>query len=123
MEKKYRKVSTKGLAQTIDFSQYPAGFGIWYRACLQGAMRREFDFRLTVAQAFELSQSPCCYCERKGVNKVLDFSYVGLDRIDNSKGYTFDNVLPCCKTCNAMKGKMPPVLFLRHISRIAETIG
>lgn len=29
---------------------------------------------------------------------------IGLDRIDNSKGYTLDNVLPCCPTCNVIRG-------------------
>lgn len=28
----------------------------------------------------------------------------GLDRIDNSKGYSIDNVLPCCTDCNRIRG-------------------
>jgi hypothetical protein len=27
----------------------------------------------------------------------------GLDRIDNSKGYSIDNVLPCCYVCNCAR--------------------
>lgn len=27
----------------------------------------------------------------------------GIDRIDNNKGYTIDNVVPCCKMCNQAK--------------------
>ncbi len=34
---------------------------------------------------------PCVYCA---------FPAIGLDRIDNSKGHTADNVSPCCKECN-----------------------
>ena len=28
---------------------------------------------------------------------------VGLDRLDNSKGYVLDNVVPCCDKCNRLK--------------------
>lgn len=41
----------------------------------------------------------CFYC------KVDLATSVGssLDRIDNSRGYTLDNVLPCCTTCNKIR--------------------
>jgi hypothetical protein len=45
--------------------------------------------------------SGCHYCQRK----IKDFG-IGLDRINNDKsiGYTLENVLPCCGTCNKIKG-------------------
>lgn len=38
----------------------------------------------------------CTYC---GTNIKL-----GCDRIDNSKGHTKDNCIPCCYSCNIMRG-------------------
>lgn len=32
-----------------------------------------------------------------------DVQMVGVDRKDASKGYTLDNVVPCCQRCNRMK--------------------
>lgn len=38
---------------------------------------------------------PCYYCG--------DTNRVGCDRIDNSKGHTKDNVIPCCYECNCAR--------------------
>ena len=38
----------------------------------------------------------CIYC---GTTEQI-----GADRIDNSKGHTMDNVIPCCYSCNAVRG-------------------
>ena len=39
---------------------------------------------------------PCLYCG--------DTKRVGCDRIDNHRGHTMDNVIPCCYECNIAKG-------------------
>ena len=49
-----------------------------------------------------------------------DFVYGGIDRIDSSSGYTIDNVVPCCWTCNRMKGDLTWEDFWIHISRISR---
>jgi hypothetical protein len=35
-----------------------------------------------------------------------NYIYNGVDRVNNSLGYTKDNCKPCCKMCNKMKGTM-----------------
>ena len=35
--------------------------------------------------------------------KEEPFKYNGIDRINNSKGYTIDNCVPCCFMCNYSK--------------------
>lgn len=47
----------------------------------------------------ELISNPCYYCE----GKLAELG-VGLDRVDSSKGYDLNNVVPCCTQCNL--GKM-----------------
>lgn len=49
-----------------------------------------------------------------------DFIYNGLDRIDQIKGHTKDNVVVCCKTCNYMKRDNSSQDFLDQIKRIHE---
>ena len=44
----------------------------------------------------------------------------GLDRVDNSRGYQADNVVPCCADCNYMKGQMSQEAFLHAALAISE---
>lgn len=46
-----------------------------------------------------------------------DFTYNGLDRVDNTRNHAVDNVVPCCTTCNWMKSKSGYDEFLAHIKR------
>jgi hypothetical protein len=50
----------------------------------------------------------------------MTYKYNGVDRVDNSIGYTEDNVVPCCGTCNRMKLDMGKKEFLAHIQKIYE---
>jgi hypothetical protein len=49
----------------------------------------------------KLVEQPCHYCSNKLAPEKA--SGVGLDRIDNSKGYELTNVLPCCGICNSIR--------------------
>jgi hypothetical protein len=42
---------------------------------------------------------PCHYCG----GMLLDETGCGLDRRNNSIGYTIENVLPCCGVCNQIR--------------------
>lgn len=43
-------------------------------------------------------RSKCVYCG--------DTKNIGLDRIDNSKGHTVDNCVPCCRICNTARNNI-----------------
>jgi 5-methylcytosine-specific restriction endonuclease McrA len=93
---------------------------------------RELDFDIF----YNLSQLNCHYCGRppyRTMNRVHTgetgsfsqnqiengfFTYNGLDRVDNSKKHTPDNVVPCCKECNTAKSNMSYYDFRNHIERI-----
>ena len=51
----------------------------------------------------ELTKKNCNYCDKEGAN--------GIDRVNNSIGYTLDNCVPCCKHCNYVKGNLSQVDF------------
>lgn len=77
---------------------------------------------------FELFQQeiekPCFYCgiEKSSYKKDRStgevFYYHGLDRIDSSKGYEVNNVVPCCKRCNIAKGELTQEEFREFIRRL-----
>lgn len=75
------------------------------------------EFSLTREQVVGLIAQPCYYCgaipsneTKRGNRKPL--LYNGLDRRDNNAGYTIDNVVPCCKSCNCKKHTMEENVFV-----------
>lgn len=43
----------------------------------------------------------CFYCRQ-----VVTPTGIGLDRIDNGKGYSVDNVVSCCSSCNIVRNRI-----------------
>ena len=86
---------------------------------------------------YRLSQLSCYYCgcaPYKTYNSITsgdvifssiqknggNFIYNGLDRVDNTRGHTLDNVVPCCYKCNTFKMTRSFEQFLEHIERLYE---
>lgn len=57
-------------------------------------------FELSFTQYEHLVSQPCYYCG----TSLENMAGIGLDRKDNSKGYSIENVLPCCGKCNRIRG-------------------
>lgn len=74
---------------------------------------RNLSFELTKEKYLEIVESPCTFC---GYN----LEDVGIDRIDNAKGYSNDNCQPACTTCNFMKFDRTNEEFLRHAKQVWE---
>ena len=70
-----------------------------YVISTHSGLRKGLGFDLTESQYDTLMIQPCYYC-----NGSLGSTGLGLDRINNSIGYTLTNVLPCCKDCNRTRG-------------------
>lgn len=66
---------------------------------------------ITIERFREIISQQCFYC---GENKKPR----GIDRVDNAKGYTKENSVPCCKLCNFMKKAMTKKDFILHIEKI-----
>lgn len=60
------------------------------------AKRRGLSWEITYEQFCNFLTLPCHYGDTHSKSNQGS----GLDRIDNSKGYAIDNVVPCCKRCN-----------------------
>ena len=93
-----------------------------------GAKKRGLEYKLTEEQFFEITQKDCYYCGKKPSNiynrKECNgaYTYNGIDRVDNNKGYTIKNSVPCCHTCNGAKGKLTFQEFEDWIKRIYSNI-
>ncbi len=64
-----------------------------------------------------LLTQPCSYCG------VITTPFGGIDRVDNSKGYTEDNVLPCCKPCNYWKSTDSLEVFCQRLVQTRDRIN
>jgi hypothetical protein len=99
-----------------------------YNTYRNGAKRRKHEFSLTREECQLLFKSNCFYC---GVlpknnyavprnNKNPGYIYNGIDRKDNSVGYTTANSVPCCKMCNVAKHTNSMEDFEQWLERIVQ---
>jgi hypothetical protein len=81
----------------------------------KGAIKRGICVEMTDFEMLTYVYSECCYCGIKD-EEILN----GIDRIDNFRGYTLENCVPACKTCNYMKHAYTLRDFLRSIINIVN---
>lgn len=87
----------------------------------RSAGNRGYPWKLTSKQFRALVTQNCRYCgEPPGVRGGMSVKANGVDRVDNSKGYTIKNCVPCCKVCNRMKRKMACDSFIEHVRNIVN---
>lgn len=94
-----------------------------YRNYKAAARRRGHRFELTVKQFTKLILSDCTYCgAAPAMNSLVgphkDFRYNGVDRIDNTLGYTVSNSVPCCRICNRAKATLTLAEWKMWIQRV-----
>lgn len=95
---------------------------------LNCAVRRKLEFSIGLDDFIVLSKSNCYYCGSEPANtckyntgEVVKYS--GLDRKDNSLGYTKENAVPCCHICNRAKSDMKTNDFTAWINRLTTHIN
>ena len=80
------------------------------------AKRRKIVFELTIDEFGLYWQQPCFFCGD-------DITTIGIDRVDNTKGYIVENIVSCCKICNRMKYIHSVNDFTQHIRKIYNHLG
>jgi len=93
------------------------------------AEKRGYEFLLTNEDFFSLIEQECYYCgniaetvwksHRKENNTVV---YNGVDRKDNSLGYTLENSCSCCKKCNYIKNNIGIEDFKNIVIKWSERV-
>lgn len=83
-----------------------------YAGYVRNAKIRGYEFALTHDQFDSMIASECHYCKSPPSTKRIASQwsgvivYNGIDRKNNSSGYTLENCVPCCKQCNFAKHNM-----------------
>jgi len=104
-----------------------------------GAKKRGFDWDITYKQFSEITQQDCAYCgipakrtnyfenspslQKESPNRDWDkytIQFNGVDRVDSLQGYSIDNCVPCCASCNRAKSDMTLQDFKKHVKRMYE---
>lgn len=81
------------------------------------ARKRQIPWDLENIEAYNLIISKCHYC---GLDPKWPIARSGIDRVDNFKGYTKENVVACCYTCNTAKGIKTQVEFKEWVIAISN---
>lgn len=102
---------------------------VLYKNYKAAARRRNYSFDLTKEQYNDMITSKCHYCGcepnmtyhyQSDYIDYSQFKYNGVDRVDNTIGYTTDNSVPCCKICNNAKSTLPMEDWLDWLKRIYQ---
>jgi hypothetical protein len=103
-----------------------------------GAKSKKLEFSLNKAEFRNIISQDCHYCGTEprlvdwnrfsAVRKykpsdLQDIYANGIDRKDNSIGYTSENTVPCCPDCNYAKRGKTYEYFLAYLSRITRFMG
>ena len=101
-----------------------------FRGYRTGALSRGHVFELTLKEVEKLLYSDCTYCgdspndikyfntKNNGKDATHFIFTNGIDRVDNTKGYTLENCVTCCKMCNQLKSNHTLETFFEKISKI-----
>jgi hypothetical protein len=104
-----------------DYSRWETGVLWLYNQYKTGAQLRGYSFELNEQQFYTLIKGDCCYCGRHpGKRKGTKLLCNGIDRADNTQGYTIENCRSCCGKCNWMKGSQTEEEFIAWVLQIAE---
>jgi len=103
-----------------------AAFNELFTRMQRNAEERNLEWQLTREQVRYLTKQSCYYCgaEPSKVSHRPQFNgtyvYNGIDRVDNAKGYTVDNVVPCCEHCNYAKRTRSVEQFRDWVIKVYE---
>jgi hypothetical protein len=94
------------------------------------AKKKSLAFDLNRDQFRELTKGRCHYCSSSPKRSISGsgiksgpYTYNGIDRMNNTIGYTSDNSVSCCTECNFLKKDIPYEEFRSLITRIYKNWG
>jgi hypothetical protein len=94
------------------------------RVYKRNARYRNLIFDLTEQEFTNITTSPCSYCgappSPRSISEGRFYLCNGIDRVDNARGYTTDNVVPCCSACNTAKGTLSKGSFEEWLIRVQQ---
>lgn len=104
-----------------------ASKNILFKTYKDAAKNRNLEFDLSFDEFIKITSDQCYYCGIMPYKKVRngrkikfngDYIYNGIDRVNNLIGYTIENCVSCCETCNRAKLQMSKRDFYNWIQRV-----
>jgi hypothetical protein len=98
------------------------------RAYKDNARYSNLCWELSVEQVSALFAGNCFYCDcppsrtRTTLHKYGAFTYNGIDRLNNTKGYTVENTVSCCTQCNFKKHAMSYPEFYDWVMKVYNNL-
>lgn len=115
----------KYLATRVEYNSDEYFHDIYKRYTRRGR-DLNIEFALTKEQCTQLFKSPCYYCGElpkirslaitKLKNKLIESN--GIDRLQSNLGYTVENTVACCKSCNYAKHILNYDQFIDKVKKI-----
>ena len=104
-----------------------AAFNQYFKGVISRSKIANLEMTLTSDEVKSIIFDDCFYCGKapNQTTRTKSGDIIirnGLDRIDNRKGYTKDNVVPCCKRCNIAKNDLTQKEFLDLILAIYQNL-
>jgi hypothetical protein len=102
----------------IELANKKAWFDYRARAKAKG-----FEFSLERSQFEKMVVDICHYCRRPPMFGYRQTGGLinGIDRVDSDRGYTINNVVTCCKICNAGKKDLSYEEFMLYLKCVRST--
>lgn len=106
-----------------------ASFNKLFKMYKRNADNNYRSFELSKEEFREITQKNCYYCSEEPSAYTSNYypngGYVGngIDRVDNSLGYSIENCVPCCERCNKMKLDMSYEEFISKIRAIYNNLA
>ena len=88
---------------------------IYYKRYISSAIKRGYSMELQFEDFKEIVKKSCYYCDYKNNNEVN-----GIDRVDNTKGYTKENCVASCEICNKIKYNYDLYFFIEKCQIISK---
>jgi len=85
----------------------------YWKSFCRIAEKRNKENTLLETDFTTIISKPCFYCGYTNDKEVL-----GIDRLDNNKGYSVENCVTSCKICNRMKHIFHPSFFIEKANII-----
>lgn len=114
-----------------------AGLDLLHSDMKYSSKKRGIEYLLNIEQLKEITSKNCFYCDVKpdkikqvnrskgGLKTTQEhgqYIYNPIDRIDSSKGYIYENCVPCCSKCNFMKHTLSLEDFKNQIIKIYKNL-
>lgn len=94
------------------------GFSVLFKEYKKNANTRGYSWNLEEQEFREITQGNCFYCGAVPFRKKREYVFNGIDRKNNSIGYTCENCVSCCWRCNRMKGDLNVDDFMSSVTSV-----